>query len=157
MATAMLSKKAKYALQACLALAGEPTSRPVLIANLAEKDGIPKKFLEIILLELRNSGALGSRKGKGGGYFLARPPQTITIGQIVRLMDGPLAPIPCVSQSAYQPCSDCHGEGTCGIRMVMKDVRDAIAGILDRTSLQDVLDRVAASGTEPRDAIDWVI
>jgi Rrf2 family protein len=154
----MLSKKAKYALQACIALAGETTSRPVLIADIAEKDGIPKKFLEIILLDLRNSGVLASRKGKGGGYFLARAPGTIMIGQIVRLMDGPLAPVPCVSQTAYQPCSDCQNEKVCGIRMVMKDVRDAIAGILDQTSLQDVLDRVKLAGANPTDdALHWVI
>jgi Rrf2 family protein len=153
----MLSKKAKYALQACLALAAEPTTRPVLISDIAEKDGIPKKFLEIILLDLRNAGLLASRKGKGGGYFLARTPQAITIGQIVRLMDGPLAPVPCVSQTAYQPCADCHNERTCGIRMVMKEVRDAIAGILDQTSLQDVLDRVKATGGSPADALNWVI
>ena len=153
----MLSKKAKYALQACLALATEPTSRPVLIADIAEKDGIPKKFLEIILLDLRNAGMLASRKGKGGGYFLARTPQAITIGQIVRLMDGPLAPVPCVSQTAYQPCAECHSERTCGIRMVMKEVRDAIAGILDQTSLQDVLDRVKEAGVSPAEALNWVI
>jgi Rrf2 family protein len=153
----MLSKKAKYALQACLALAREPSSRPVLIADIAEKDGIPKKFLEIILLDLRNAGMLASRKGKGGGYFLARTPQTIMIGQIVRLMDGPLAPVPCVSQTAYQPCSDCQNEKTCGIRMVMKNVRDAIAGILDQTSLQDVVDRMKEASIGTVDVFDWVI
>jgi Rrf2 family protein len=153
----MLSKKAKYALQACLALANEPAGQPVLIADLAERDGIPKKFLEIILLDLRNSGILASRKGKGGGYLLARAPNTITVGQIVRLMDGPLAPVPCVSQTAYQPCSDCKTELSCGIRMVMKDVRDAIAGILDNTSLSDVQERVRLSKSASFDDIHWVI
>lgn len=153
----MLSKKAKYALQACLALAGEPPGIPVLIADLAERDGIPKKFLEIILLDLRNAGMLASRKGKGGGYFLARPPQNITIGQIVRLMDGPLAPVPCVSQTAYQPCSDCRDERCCGIRMVMKDVRDAIAGILDQTTLADTIERTRKAKNAPQDDINWVI
>jgi Rrf2 family protein len=153
----MLSKKAKYALQACLSLAGEAPGKPILIADLAERDGIPKKFLEIILLDLRNAGLLASRKGKGGGYFLAKPQQQIFVGQIVRLMDGPLAPVPCVSQTAYQPCSDCHDEQYCGIRMVMKDVRDAIAGIYDSTSLTDVLERQRKARSLPKDDFDWAI
>jgi Rrf2 family protein len=153
----MLSKKAKYALQACLALATKPIGKPTLIADIAEQDGIPKKFLEIILLDLRNAGILASRKGKGGGYSLARAPQTITVGQIVRLMDGSLAPIPCVSKSGYQPCTDCRDERTCGIRMIMKDVGDATAEILDRASLQDLLDRVHQAEMNPDESIHWVI
>jgi Rrf2 family protein len=153
----MLSKKAKYALQACLSLAGEPPGQPILIAALAGRDGIPKKFLEIILLDLRNAGLLASRKGKGGGYHLAKPPQQIYVGQIVRLMDGPVAPVPCVSQTAYQPCAECHDERYCGIRLVMKDVRDAIAGIYDNTSLTDVLERQKKVRSLPRDDFDWAI
>jgi len=153
----MLSKKAKYAMQACLSLAGETPGQPILIADLASRDGIPKKFLEIILLDLRNAGILVSRKGKGGGYHLAKPPGEITVGQIIRLMDGPLAPVPCVSKTAYQPCSDCHEEIYCGIRMVMKDVRDAIAGIYDNTSLADVLERQKIARKLPREEFDWVI
>lgn len=153
----MLSKKAKYALQACLSLAGEAPGRPILIADLAERDGIPKKFLEIILLDLRNAGLLASRKGKGGGYYLAKPPRQVMVGQIVRLMDGPLAPVPCVSQTAYQACADCHDEQYCGIRMVMKDVRDAIAGIYDTTSLTDVLERQKKARATPDFQLDWVI
>lgn len=153
----MLSKKAKYALQACIALASEQPGVPVLIADLAERDGIPKKFLEIILLDLRNAGMLASRKGKGGGYYLARPPQNITIGQIMRLMDGPLAPVACVSQTAYQPCAECHDERCCGIRLVMKDVRDAIAGILDQTTLADTIERTRKAKLAPQDDINWVI
>lgn len=153
----MLSKKAKYALQACLSLAGEVPGQPVLIADLAGRDGIPKKFLEIILLDLRNAGLLASRKGKGGGYHLAKAPDQIFIGQIVRLMDGPLAPVPCVSQTAYQPCADCHEERYCGIRMVMKDVRDAIAGIYDTTSLSDVLERQRKARATPNFDFNWVI
>lgn len=153
----MLSKKAKYALQACLSLAGEAPGRPILIADLAERDGIPKKFLEIILLDLRNAGLLASRKGRGGGYYLAKPPRQVMVGQIVRLMDGPLAPVPCVSQTAYQACADCHDEQYCGIRMVMKDVRDAIAGIYDTTSLTDVLERQKKARATPDFELNWVI
>lgn len=139
----MLSKKAKYALQALLQLAEEYDRGPVLIADLAEREGIPKKFLELILLELRNQGILQSRKGKGGGYFLGKSPKTITLGQVIRILDGPLAPLPCVSQTAYMKCQECQDEETCGIRLVMKQVRDATAKILDSTSLADVAKRTA--------------
>lgn len=134
----MLTKKAKYALQAMVFLADEFNHGPQLISVIAEKAGVPKKFLELILLEMKKSGLLASWKGKGGGYALGKPPDMITIGQIVRLIDGPLAPLPCVSQTAYQRCDECHDELTCGVRIVMKEVRDATAKILDNTSLLDV-------------------
>lgn len=114
---------------------------PILIADLAREERIPKKFLELILLTLKNSGILQSRKGKGGGYYLGKPPREISLGQLVRILDGPLAPVPCVSETAYAKCEECLDEKTCGIRLVMKDVRDAIADILDGTSLADVLAR----------------
>lgn len=139
----MLSKKAKYALQALLQLAEEYDRGPVLIADLAEREGIPKKFLELILLELRNQGILQSKKGKGGGYFLGKPPKAITLGQVIRILDGPLAPLPCVSQTAYMKCQECRDEETCGIRLVMKQVRDATAKVLDSTSLADVAQSTA--------------
>ncbi len=117
----------------------------MLISQIAENERIPRKFLELILLELRNTGILQSRKGKGGGYFLAREPRKVTLGEILRIVEGPLAPIACVSKTGYAPCRDCSDEKTCGIRMVMKDVRDATARILDSTSLADVLGRVQDS------------
>lgn len=144
----MLSKKAKYALQALLQLAEEYDRGPVLIADLAEREGIPKKFLELILLELRNQGILLSKKGKGGGYFLGKSPKAITLGQVIRILDGPLAPLPCVSQTAYMKCQECQDEETCGIRLVMKQVRDATAKILDTTSLADVAKRTAGLATK---------
>ena len=136
-----ISKKSKYALRALCELARRYHEGPVLIAELSERRRIPKKFLELILLELRNQGILGSKKGKGGGYFLARPPRTITLGEIIRSLDGPLAPVPCVSQTAYRTCEECEDESTCGIRAVMQDVRDTTAQILDRESLADALRR----------------
>lgn len=139
----MLSKKAKYALQALLQLAKEYEQGPVLIAELARREGIPKKFLELILLDLKNHGVLQSKKGKGGGYFLGKAPQAIYVGQIIRVLDGPLAPIPCVSQTAYMKCQECPDEETCGIRLVMQEVRDATAKILDSTSLADMIKNVA--------------
>ncbi|MGA2192069.1 MAG: Rrf2 family transcriptional regulator [Nitrospirota bacterium] len=135
----MLSKKTKYALKALIYLANEQDKKPVLISELAAAEKIPKKFLEIILLSLKNHGILRSKKGKGGGYMLGRAPGDISIGNIIRMFDGPLAPVPCVSEMAYMRCGECADESTCGIRIVMKEVRDSIAGILDGTSLSDML------------------
>ena len=134
----MLSKKAKYGLKALLYLADRPEEKPVLIAEIAERERIPKKFLDMILLELRNAGLLFSRKGKGGGYSLALPPERIPIGTVIRLLDGPLAPVPCVSNTAYRRCDDCTSEETCRIRRLMGRVRDAIADVLDTTTLADL-------------------
>lgn len=138
----MLSRKSKYALKALAVLAKEYGQGPVLISDMAQRDEIPRKFLEIILLELKNAGMLQSRKGKGGGYSLGRPPHQITLGHVIRVLDGPLAPLPCVSRTAYVRCRECRDERTCGIRMVMKEVRDATAQILDATTLADMLKRV---------------
>jgi Rrf2 family protein len=141
----MLSMKAKYALRALLRLAEEHGKGPVLISDLAEREHIPKKFLELILLDLKNKGILHSKKGKGGGYLLGKPPEAIAIGQVIRLLDGPLAPLPCVSQIAYRKCEECPDEKTCGIRLVMKEVRDATAEILDGTSLARLLKQAKIS------------
>ena len=138
----MLSNKAKYALRALFALSQKYNQGPVLISDLATEEGIPKKFLELILLELKNQGILQSKKGKGGGYFLGKNPDSVTLGQVIRILDGPLAPLPCVSQIAYRKCEECEDEATCGIRIVMKEVRDATAKILDGASLAGVLERV---------------
>ncbi len=139
----MLTQRAKYAVKALLVLAAEYPDDPVLIADVAERGAIPRKFLEGILLSLKNRGLLHSRKGRGGGYRLARPPDSISLGEVIRLMDGPLALIPCASLTAYRKCDECEDERTCGIRLVMKDVRDATSKILDNTTLADVLRRVS--------------
>src|SRR5437867_5209337 len=144
----MLSMKAKYGLRALLSLARQENQGPVLISELAEKESIPKKFLELILLDLKNHGILQSKKGKGGGYFLSRRPEAIKLGRVIRVLDGPIAPLPCASQTAYIPCDECEDEKTCGIRLVMKDVRDAMAKILDGTSLADVLKRVQEASAQ---------
>jgi Rrf2 family protein len=146
----MLSKKTKYALKALMVLSKEYGQGPVLISDLAQREDIPRKFLELILLELKNQGILQSKKGKGGGYFLGRPPHQVSVGQVMRVLDGPIAPLPCVSRTAYMRCRECRDERTCGIRMVMKEVRDATAKILDSTTLADMLKRVqlAVEGKE---------
>jgi Rrf2 family protein len=138
----MLSKKAKYAIKALLALANGARDEPVRIADLARAEQIPPKFLELILLGLKNQGILQSRKGRGGGYLLARDPSQIFLGQIVRMFDGPLAPVPCASQTAYVPCTDCRNEAVCGVHLAMKEVRDATAKILDGTSLASLRRKV---------------
>jgi Rrf2 family protein len=123
-------------------LASQPPAKGLVQARaIAEREQIPVKFLEQILLTLKNAGLLGSRSGAGGGYYLARPATQITLGQIVRVLDGPLAPIRCVSKVAYEPCA-CPDESSCGLRLVMLDVRNAISDILDRTTLADVAQRV---------------
>jgi Rrf2 family protein len=152
-----LSRKARYALRALYALASDEARGPVLIADLAGRERIPHKFLELILLELRHAGILRSKKGKGGGYALARAPREITLGQIIRVIDGPLAPIPCVSERAYVRCEECVSEEACGTRMVMKEVRDAVARILDGTTLADVGERVAKVGRGPGPQLSYSI
>lgn len=138
----MISKKTKYGLKASIYLARRYDEGPILIADLARDENIPRKFLEAILLALKNNGILQSKKGKGGGYYLGRHPRSVTFGQIIRIMEGPLAPVPCVSETAYAKCDECGNEMTCGIRGVMKDVRDAMSAILDGTSLADVLEKI---------------
>jgi Rrf2 family protein len=139
----VLLLKSKYGLRALLALAREAGTGPVLISELADRNAIPKKFLEAILLELKRHGVVQSKKGKGGGYFLRREPADITFGEVIRMLEGPLAAVPCVSQTAYMKCSECVDEQTCGVRIAMKEVRDATARILDRTTLAGINRQVA--------------
>ncbi len=139
-----LSKRGEYGLRAMIALA-EPaeksdTPQMMQIKEISLREQISTKFLEQILLTLKNAGLLHSKMGVGGGYYLARPAKEITLGQIFRVLDGPVAPIKCVSQMAYETCG-CPDEETCGLRLVMGDVRNAIADILDNTSLADVTKR----------------
>jgi Rrf2 family protein len=140
----VLSQKCKYALQALLVLARENSEELLLVSDIAERENLPKKFLEAILLELNRNGLVRSRRGRGGGYALAKPADLITFGQVLRIMDGPLAPLSCVSVNYYRRCDDCRDENTCEIRKVMRRVRDAIAAELDGTSLADALEQSKA-------------
>lgn len=136
-----LSKRGEYGLRAMIDLAAwDHGAAVVQIKDIAERQQIPSKFLEQILLTLKNAGLVRSKMGVGGGYYLAKPANQINLGQIVRVLDGPLAPVRCVSQMAYEPCG-CPDEESCGLRLVMSDVRNAIADILDHTSLADVARR----------------
>lgn len=134
-----LTQKAKYALKALVFLAKEYDSGPVLITTIAESEGISRKFLELILLELKNHGVLQSKKGRGGGYWLARPPEDIYLGAIIRIFEGALAPLPCASKRYYRRCEECRDEATCEVRAVMLEVKQATLRVLDTTSLQDTL------------------
>jgi len=142
-----LSKRGEYGLRAMIILADVQKDSPtgmIQIKEISAREEIPAKFLEQILLALKNAGLVHSKMGIGGGYYLARAPKEITLGQIVRTLDGPLAPIKCVSQTAYEPCG-CPDEEACGLRMVMGDVRNAISNILDNTTLTAVMKRVEAA------------
>jgi len=143
----MLTKKGKYGLKALTALSRLPEGQLTGVAELAQANAIPKKFLDAILAELRNAGFVRSRKGKLGGYGLARPAAEIMIGHVVRVLDGPLAPIPCASRTRYQPCEDCEVE-TCQVRHLMLDVRNAIAQVLDQTSLTQMAAMGGADAVE---------
>ncbi len=135
-----LSKRCEYALRALIDIGiAQELGRPLLsIGELAAHERIPVKFLEQILLQLKEAGYLESTRGRNGGYTLAKPLSAIRMGAVTRLIDGPLAPIRCVSQTAYERCS-CPDEEHCGLRMLMLDVRNAVAGVLDRHTLADVV------------------
>jgi len=141
----MLSQKAKYALKAMLALAEQKNGELLQAGAIAEQQNVPRKFLELILLELRKHGLVQSHRGKHGGYRLARSAEEITFGQIIRIMDGPLAPIPCASLTGYRRCVDCSDERACAIRRATREVRDAAAGILDGLTLAQACTAGSAS------------
>jgi len=140
----VLTNRSRYGLKALLLLAQEVGRGPILVADIAKREALPKKFLEAILLDLKRLRVVESRKGKGGGYFLRRKPSEITFGEVIRALDGPLAAVSCVSQTAYMPCAECLDEKSCGVRLAMKKVRDATADILDHMSLADVNAEVLA-------------
>ena len=147
----MLSKKTKYGIRSLIFLARHGPKGPALINTIATEEHIPRKYLELILLELKNDGVLESKPGKGGGYHLKRPPEAIKLSQIIRLLDGPIALVPCVSHTAYTSCDDCPGENKCAIRGVMKKVHDATLKVLDQTTLEDLMrehNRLNAIGDE---------
>jgi Rrf2 family protein len=134
-----ITQKTKYALKALIFLTKEKDRGPVLISEISERERIPRKFLELILLELKNQGILQSKMGKGGGYYLSRPPEAIYLGSVIRIFDGALAPLPCASKRYYRKCEECLDETTCEIRRVMLEVKAAILKVLDTTSVADTL------------------
>jgi Rrf2 family protein len=142
----MITQKAKYALRALSLLARAAPGAPVQIPDIAQQQKIPKKFLEQIMLDLKRAGLVESRRGKQGGYLLHRPASEITYGEVLRLIDGPVAPLPCLSLTAYRRCEDCDGEGDCEIRRVFARVAEETRAVLLSTSLEDA---VNARSVEP--------
>ena len=136
----MLSKKTQYALKALGYLAGKYGEGPVLISDISKKKKIPIKFLETILLELKQAGVLESKKGKGGGYYLVHSPKKTTLAQAIRLVGGPIALLPCVSINFYEKCKDCD-EAVCGLNKAMRITRDATLKILEKKTLAELIDR----------------
>lgn len=135
----MITRKAKYALKALLALARAPGGGPCSIRDIAARETIPQSFLEQILIELRRAGLVASRRGKDGGYLLAAPPEAIGLGKVLRLIDGPVAPLPCLSRTAYHRCADCADEGACTVRRIFADMHEATVAVMDSTTLADAL------------------
>ena len=135
----MLTAKGKYGLKALAYLASRKPGAMVQATDIAEDNNIPKKFLDTILGELRNAGIVYSKKGPAGGYMLARPASDIRVGQVVRTLDGPIAPIACASRTAYQLCKDCNNVKRCVVRLAMMRVRDAMSEVLDATTLADMV------------------
>ncbi len=137
----MLSKKTKYAIKALMVLGRNYGNEPMQIVRIADEERIPKKFLEQILLEMRNAGILYSKKGAGGGYSLNKAPEDIRLSQVMRLIDGPIALLPCVSLNFYRSCDECKSEEVCGIRDTFIDVRNAMLQILNDTSVADIINK----------------
>lgn len=144
----MISQKAKYALRALICLVKAGPERSLMISEIATAQAIPRKFLEQILLELKRAGIVASRRGRMGGYVLLRPADRITFGEVLRLIDGPIAPLPCLSKIAYRRCADCPDEGACEIRRVFAEVVRAQRDVLDHTSFAQ-----AVSGGVPADLL----
>lgn len=135
----MISQKAKYALRALVALARQEPGTSLLISEIAESQNIPKKFLEQILLDLKHHGIVMSRRGKAGGYLLLKLPSDITFGEILRIIDGPIAPLTCLSKMAYRRCDDCASEESCEIRQVFAQVTAATRNVLDNTTIAEAV------------------
>ena len=135
----MLSKKTKYAFHALTFLGKQEDKKPVLISEISKETKVPKKFLESILLDLRKAGILNSKMGKGGGYYLLKDAELVLMADVIRMFNGPIALLPCVSLNYYEPCEECSTEVDCGLHIMMLQVRDETLKILEKKSLRDML------------------
>jgi Rrf2 family protein len=151
-----LSLRGRYALRALLVLGLHHGENVVKIQTISEEQNIPKRFLEQILNDLKSAGIVESRRGVAGGYRLRMPPDRITLARIIRHVEGPLAPVGCVSEHFYEPCT-CPGERQCAVRSVMKEVRDAVAGILEKVTLEGLCERARHLRSEAGQGLDFVI
>ncbi|ODT15222.1 MAG: Rrf2 family transcriptional regulator [Kaistia sp. SCN 65-12] len=143
----MISQKAKYAFKALIHLARQPSGQTTQIDDIARQAGVPRKFLEHILLDLKHRGIIASRRGRSGGYAMLKPPGEVTIGQVLRAIDGPIAPLSCISRTAYQPCPDCPDEAACAVRRMFAGPYETQLRALEATTLADAL----TGGTEAGD------
>lgn len=137
----MISKKTKYAINALIHLAKRKDEGPIVISEIAEKEHIPQKFLEAILLDLKKAAILSSKKGKGGGYYLLKDPNEVNLADVMRLLDGPIALLPCVSYLYYERCEECKDEATCGQRDVFLEVRNKTVALLKKATLTEIMKR----------------
>lgn len=153
----MISMRSKYAIKALGFMARSRDKESFLIAELAAAENIPKKFLEAILLTLKSQGILNSRKGPGGGYWLARSPSAITLGSIIRAFEGDLAPVPCLSETSSGTCPECSDAATCATRLVMADVQKAVASIIDTVTLADMIERSEFERQKLSQQLDYAI
>lgn len=144
----MLSKKTKYGLKALAYLASRDMREPVQIAEIASHENIPQKFLESILLSLRKTGFLGSKKGKGGGYYLIKHPSEILMTSVIRVLEGPIAMVPCVSLNFYEKCDDCPDENTCPVHKLMIEVRDSALKVYRKNTLADIITKTGILNPE---------
>jgi len=135
----MISKKTKYGLKALTYLARQENNQPVQIGVISKSENISQKFLESILLTLKKNGFLGSKKGKGGGYYLLKDPKDIKMSAIMRILEGPIAMVPCVSLNFYETCDDCPDEKACAVHKLMIEVRDSTLNIFNNRSLADLI------------------
>ena len=135
----MISQKAKYAFKALFRLADMPPGEALSIEEIAKADAIPQKFLEHILLDLKRKGLVASRRGRAGGYMLIKRPHEMTIGSVLRAIDGPIAPLPCISRTAYRRCTDCADEKTCAVRRLFADTYAAMLLLMDGTTLAEAM------------------
>jgi Rrf2 family protein len=152
----MLTMKTRYALKALGVLSERGPGQATLIAEIAEREGIPRKFLEAILRELRQQGLLLAQRGRGGGYRLRRPPEQIALAEVVRALDGPLAPVPCLTSGAHERCPECRDEKTCGVRLILKELHEATAQVLENTTLADLV-RTTRRAAEQTAALRYAI
>jgi Rrf2 family protein len=144
----MLTMKTRYALKALVILAERGGAGPTLIGDLAEREAIPRKYLEAILRELKQHGILSAQRGRGGGYMLRGAPEATTLATVIRALDGPIAPVPCLSRTAYRRCDECKSERACGVRLVMKELYEATANVLEHTTLADLVRRTREASAD---------
>ncbi len=153
----MLTMKTRYALKALAVIAQGAGREPTLMSHIAQCENIPKKFLEAILRELKQQGLLTAQRGRGGGYLLKQPPEDISLADVIRALDGPIAPVPCLSRTAYRRCDECKSEHACGVRLVFKDLHNATANVLEQTTIADLVRRTREANTHAAEVYSYSI